>query len=178
RDPGIVGRAVQLNGRLHTVVGVMDAGFNFPAGVDVYQRLVWDFAQHSRGAHFIEAIARLKPGVSLEAANRELRALPSRVEQDFAATNKGWSAFAVPLSHEVAGYFRPALYLLLGVVGLLLLVACLNVGNLLLARGTVREREVALRAAIGASRGRLVKQLLTESVMLALAGAVVGIVAA
>src|SRR5262245_42825844 len=68
-DPGIVGRTVQLNGRLHTVLGVMDAGFNFPAGVDVYQRLVWDFSQHSRGAHFIEAVARLKPGVSIERAN-------------------------------------------------------------------------------------------------------------
>ena len=96
-DPNIVGRSVQLNGQLHTVLGVTGAGFDFPAGVDVYQRLVWDFAQHSRGAHFIEAIARLKPGVTLEQANAELRALHARVEREFAATNKGWTAFAVPL---------------------------------------------------------------------------------
>jgi putative ABC transport system permease protein len=177
-DPGIVGRDVQLNGRLHTVLGVMGQGFNFPTGVDVYQRLVWDFAQHSRAAHFIESVARLKPGVSLEQANGELRALHARVERDFAATNKGWTAFAVPLSHEIAGFFRPALFSLLGSVGLLLLIACINVANLLLARATVREREVALRAAIGATRGRLARQLLTESALLALAGAIVGLILA
>lgn len=177
-DPNVVGRSVQLNGQLHTVVGVTPAGFDFPAGVDVYQRLNWDFAQHSRGAHFVETIARLKPGVSIEAANNELAALATRLQSDFSSTNRGWTVFAVPLSHEVAGFFRVALLALLGAVGLLLLVACINVANLLLARATVREREVALRAAIGASRSRLVKQLLTESLLLAIVGAALGIACA
>jgi putative ABC transport system permease protein len=177
-DQQIVGRSVQLNGQLHTVTGVAPAGFDFPPGIDVYQRLNWDFAQHSRAAHFVETIARLKPGVTLEAANTELSALATRLQGEFSSTNKGWTVFAVPLSHEVAGFFRVALLALLGAVALLLVVACINVANLLLARATVREREVALRAAIGASRSRLVKQLLTESLLLAILGAGLGVVCA
>ena len=177
-DRGIVGRSLQLNGELHAVMGVTPAGFDFPAGVDVYQRLNWDFAQHSRAAHFVETIARLKPGVTIEAANAELSTLATRLQADFSSTNKGWTVFAVPLSHEVAGFFRVALLALLGAVSLLLLVACINVANLLLARATVREREIALRAAIGASRSRLVKQLLTESLLLAILGAALGVACA
>jgi putative ABC transport system permease protein len=174
-DRAIIGQSVQLNGALHAVVGVTPPGFDFPTGVDVYQRLNWDFAQHSRAAHFIETVARLKPGVTLEAANAELAALGTRLQSEFSATNKGWTVFAVPLSHEIAGFFRVALMALLGAVGLLLLVACINVANLLLARATVREKEIALRAAIGASRSRLVRQLLTESLLLASAGAALGV---
>ena len=177
-DPAIVGRDVRLNGQLHTIVGVAPPGFDFPAGVDVYQRLKWDLSQHTRAAHFMEAVARLRPGADVEQANRELHALATRLGREYAATNQGWTVNAVLLHHEVTGFFRPALYALLGAVFLLLLVACINVANLLLARATVREREVALRAAIGATRSRLVRQLLTESVLLAIVGAAVGVACA
>jgi len=177
-DPGAIGRSVQLNGQLYTIVGITAPGFNFPAGVDVYQRLRWDLSQHTRAAHFMEAVARLRPGADVEQATRELHALASRLEREYAATNQGWTVNAVLLHHEVIGFFRPALFALLGAVSLLLLVACINVANLLLARATVREREVALRAAIGATRSRLVRQLLTESMLLAAVGAVVGVACA
>ena len=139
----------------YTVVGVMPQGFNYPNNTDVWHRLQWDFMQHSRGAHFVESLFRLKPGVSADASNGELRALTTRLGAEFKATNGEWGARAVPLAHEVEGYFRPALFALFGAAAFLLLITCTNVASLLLARATVREREVAVRAAIGASRGRL-----------------------
>src|SRR4029077_15710433 len=159
----------------YTVSGVMPPGFNYPNDTDVWQRLQWDFAQHSRGAHFVESLFRLKPGVSVEQANNELRALTGRLGQEFKATNGDWGARAIPLSHEVVGYFRPALFALFGAAGFLLLITCTNVASLLLARATAREREVAVRAAIGASRRRLVMQFLTESVLLAALGTISGV---
>jgi len=177
-DPAVVGKAIALNGPLFTVVGVMPQGFQFPNGTDVWHRITWDVAQHSRGAHFMESIVRLKPGKTADAANAELRALSKRLGVENPSTNGEYSARAVPLATEVVGFFRPALFALFGAAAFLLVITCTNVASLLLARATVREREVAVRAAIGASRGRLVRQFLTESVLLAAIGTALGIVVA
>jgi predicted permease len=177
-DPAIVGKSVALNGPLFTVVGVMPQGFQYPNDTDVWHRITWDVKQHSRGAHFMESIFRLKPGMTPDAANTELRALAGRLGAENPSTNGEYSARAIPLATEIVGFFRPALFALFGAAGFLLVITCTNVASLLLARATVREREVAVRAAIGASRGRLVRQFLTESVLLATTGATLGVAVA
>ena len=177
-DPNIIGRSVRLNGRPFEVVGVMAKGFSFPAETDIWQLQVWNPANHVRTAHFMESVARLAPDVTVDQAQKELTALTDRMQKDFAATNKDWSARAIPLRNEIVGFFRPALYVLMAAVSLLLLIACINVANLMLARAAAREREVAIRSAIGATRVRLVRQFLTESLLLAIMGALLGIILA
>jgi putative ABC transport system permease protein len=177
-DPAIVGKSIALNGPLFTVVGVMPPGFQYPNETDVWHRMTWDVAQHSRGAHFMESLVRLKPGVTVVAANNELRALTRRLGQENPSTNGDYTARAVPLATEIVGFFRPALLALFGAAAFLLVITCTNVASLLLARATVREREVAVRAAIGASRTRLIRQFLTESVLLAVMGTTLGVAVA
>ena len=177
-DPLIVGKTIALNGPLFTVVGVMSQGFQYPNDTDVWHRIQWDVAQHSRGAHFMESIFLLRPGVTVDAANAELRALTKRLAAEHPSTNGDYSARAVPLATEIVGFFRPALFALFGAAAFLLLITCTNVASLLLAKATVREREIAVRAAIGASRGRLVRQFLTESVLLAAMGTALGVAVA
>src|SRR5437660_2092483 len=177
-DPRIVGRVITLNSQPYTVAGVMPAGFQYPDDTDVWQRLQWDLTHHSRGAHFMESLFRLKPGTTIDQANAELHALTVRLGREHGATNADWRARAAPLAHEIEGYVRPALFALFGAAAFLLIITCTNVASLLLARATVREREVAVRAAIGASRGRLVRQFLTESIMLAILGTACGVLVA
>lgn len=173
-DPGIVGRLLETKEGQYTIAGVMPPGFTFPDDVDVWLRLQWDLTQHSRGAHFMESVARLQPGVTTVQAGRELAAVSSRLASQAPATNRGWLARTVPLLDDMLGYYKPALFVLLGAVALLLLTACLNVASLLLARATTRAREIAVRAALGASRARLLRQMLVESLLLSLAGTAAG----
>ena len=174
RDPSVIGRTLNVNAGQYTIVGVMPLGFSFPDTVDLWLRLSWDLSQHSRGAHFAEAVARLRPGVTVEQAARELAAISSQLASNFPQTNGGWLAQPVRLLDDMLGYYRPALFVLLGAVALVLITACLNVAGLLLARATARAREMAVRAALGASRARLIRQMLVESLLLAGAGTVAG----
>lgn len=176
-DPAIIGKQLSLNDTPYTVVGVMPPKMHYPDDVDIWQRVRWDYHQHSRAAHFMEAVARLAPGTTFEQAHSAVQALGIRLEQENQRTNKGWSSRLIPLLDEELGYYRPALMVLFGAVALLLLIGVLNVATLLLTRALSREKEIAVRVALGAAPRQLMTQLMAESLVLSVAGAIVGIVA-
>ena len=175
-DPGLIGKALMLSGESYTVVGVLPAGFEPDPPADVFIPLQADPNSVNQG-HYLLCAGRLKPGVTLQAAKAQMKVLG----EQFRAANpdvmdKNESVTVVPLQEALVGDVRPALLILVGAVGFVLLIACANVANLLLARATSRHREIAIRSAIGASRARLVRQFLTESILLAVASAAVGFV--
>ncbi len=177
-DPGILERRIAIDGESHAVVGVMPPGFSLPSKRELWLPLVWDFPPTMRGAHFFGVFGRLKDGVSLEKAETEMVAIAARLERQYPESNSGWTVVLRRLQDAVVEGVRPALLLLLAAVAFVLLIACANVANLLLARLAAREREIALRMALGAGRMRLIRQMLTESLVLFLVGGALGLLVA
>jgi putative ABC transport system permease protein len=177
-DRSIVGRQLRFNGIPHTIAGVMPPRFHYPDDVDVWQRLQWDLTRHSRFAHFMESVVRLQKDTTLDQAIAAVDTLRARLATEFPQSNGRWVPRLIPLLDEQLGYYRPALLVLIGAVGLVLLMGCLNVASLLLTRALSREREIALRLAIGASPRQLLVQLFAEGLVLAVAGAALGVLAA
>ncbi len=188
----VVGRSVQLNGEPYQIVGVAPYGFdvsgwpniNRNAGavpVDVWTPMAFtpeEITNDRRTSHYVVVVGRLKPGVTVGQARAELELIATRLAKQYPDSNKGWGIFLAPLQDYSVREVRPVLFTLLGAVACVLLIACTNLANLLLARATARHKEISIRAALGAGRGRLVRQLLTESVLLAICGGAAGVILA
>lgn len=188
-DPGVVGQSLALNNQGYTVVGVMPASFQFPVGfgylgkvlndpIEIYVPLAATGRELARGNYSFFAIGRLKPGATIEQARAEMTTIEGRLEKQYPDTNTGIGVSLVATREQTVKEIRPALLVLFGAVSFLLLIACANIANLLLARGATRQKEFAIRAALGASRVRVLRLLLTESVILSLAGGCLGLLLA
>ncbi|MGA8221038.1 MAG: ABC transporter permease [Candidatus Acidiferrales bacterium] len=177
-DPAIIGKPVTLDGLSYSVVGVAGNDFDFPTSAQYWLPLTMtDKEKTLRGDHYVWPVARLRPGVSIEQAQAEMATIAGHLQADFPQTEKGWNVRVIPMRHFASDeYSRQYSVLLLYAVGFVLLIACANVANVQLARAAARQREFAMREAIGASRWRIIRQLLTESTLLSVAGAGLGLI--
>jgi len=179
-DPGVIGRSILVNDAKTTIIGVMPPGFTLPKRKTQFLSPAQFTPQmlNNRASHLLSVIARLKSGITLARAQSDMKAIASRLAQQYPETNRQLGAVVVPLKDQIVGDTGTALLVLLAAAGCVLLIACANVANLLLAKSAAREREMAIRTAMGAARGRLIIQMMTESVMLAIAGGVLGLLLA
>src|SRR5688572_30468439 len=188
-DPAIIGKSLTLNNQSHTVVGVMSPNFQFPVGfgylgkvlndpTDLYVPIAATGDEARRGNYSFFALGRLKPGVTIDQARAEMTTIERRLEQQYPEGNTGIGVSLIPTQEQTVKEIRPALLVLLGAVAFMLLIACANIANLLLARAASRQKEIAIRTALGASRLRVLRLLLTESLILSLAGGLLGLLLA
>ncbi len=177
-DPQIAGRVISLNGTDYTVIGVAAPSVTYPDKPELWMPFVfesWMTDPDNRGAHFISAIARRRPGVTVDAAKRDMASVGDRLQKEYPKSNATFSGAAKGLQESIVGDVTPLLYTMFGAVGFVLLIACANVANLMLVRASSRETEIAVRTALGAGRGRIIRQLITESLLISAASAVVGV---
>src|SRR6267142_1768991 len=178
-DPSVVGRDITINSQSYAVVGVMPENFRLPGWAQAWVPLGWSNQERViRGNHNYMVIARLKSGVDIRQAKAELGSISQRLEQQYPEDDKGWGATVVPLREQLVGDIRPALLVLLGAVVFVLLIACANVANLVLAKTLSRRKEIAIRTALGAGRGAIVRHFLAETMVLSVAGGALGLLLA